>query len=122
MEANNEEDKKEKEKLIPRGQEINFEAIRVVSEKNKLIETQYGVLRLPDFMKMSSLTNIYYLVNSSNVNYINRVLKNDKGGLLLFPSNIFEKNARTIFTAVKAQVFETYYGTKTRPKDPFRNC
>lgn len=122
MQESKDEDKPEKEKGIPRGQEINFEAIKIVSEKNKLIDSQYGVLRLPDFMKMSSLTNIYYLVNSSNVNYINRVLKSDKGGLLLFPLNIFEKNARTIFTAVKGQVFETYYGTKARPKDPFRNC
>lgn len=70
---------------ITASQKINFHPIKVLSEADHLIETQYGALRIPDKFKMSSLTNMYYLVNSSNVNFVLSALKKDKVSLLLFP-------------------------------------
>ena len=74
-----------KMKPLQKDQVIHYEPIKILSESNKLIESQYGALKLPAFFKLSSLTNIYYLVNSSNINFILKVLKNDKTSLLLFP-------------------------------------
>lgn len=72
-------------KEISREQFINFEPIKIVSEVNRLIQTQYGVLRVPNTFKLKTLTNVYYLVNSTNINYVKTVLMNDSGALLLFP-------------------------------------
>lgn len=80
------QDQKEKpEKEIGRDQFINFEPVKVISESSRLVQTQYGVLRVPQLFKMNSLTNVYYLVNSTNINFVKGVLMNDPGALLLFP-------------------------------------
>lgn len=80
-----ESEKKNSKDKINKYQMINFEPIKIVSERDSLIETQYGVLRIPDKFKLSTLTNIYYLVNSSNINFVMSVLRKDKISLLLFP-------------------------------------
>jgi hypothetical protein len=82
MEESEESSKRAK---VPKEQEIIFETVKVLSEEKRLIETQYGVLRVPDYIRFSTLSNIYYLVNSTNVKYVKTVLKNDIGALLLFP-------------------------------------
>lgn len=79
------EQKEKPEKEIGRDQFINFEPVKVISESSRLVQTQYGVLRVPQMFKMSSLTNVYYLVNSTNINFVKGVLMNDSGALLLFP-------------------------------------
>lgn len=80
------QDQKEKpEKEIGRDQFINFEPAKIVSESSRLVQTQYGVLRVPQMFKMNSLTNVYYLVNSTNINFVKGVLMNDPGALMLFP-------------------------------------
>ena len=113
-------------KRIPKQHEIIFEKITVFSEEKRLIESQYGVLRVPNQLRLAKLSNIYYLVNSTNVKFVKKVLKNDPGALLLFPpvrpaqQTTHEKNARLIFEAIKAMLFDSYYGQKAG--NPFRNC
>ena len=85
IEEPNNKQGKEKTNKIPKNQIINFEKVKIFSEANRLIETQYGTLKIPDSFKLSSLTNIYYMVNSSNINFISSVLRKDKISLLLFP-------------------------------------
>ena len=77
------EQKEKPEKEIGRDQFINFEPVKVVSESSRLVQTQYGVLRVPQMFKMNS--HVYYLVNSTNINFVKGVLMNDPGALLLFP-------------------------------------
>lgn len=79
----NEEEKTKKK--LQKDQTINFEPIKLASEPGRLIETQYGVLKVPDRFEISKLSNLYFLVNSSNINYVMKVLNNDSKGLLLFP-------------------------------------
>lgn len=112
---------KRKQKEVPFEQEIRSEAIKVASEANRLIHTQYGVMRVPESLKFHKLSNIYYLLNTSNLNFIMKILKNDPGALLLFPSDMYEKNARQIFTSVKQLIYGIYYGTEKRPRNPFKN-
>lgn len=80
-----EQDGQSKKRKISRSQNINFEQIKVESAENHLIASHYGTLRIPDAFKISTLTNIYYLVNTSNINFICGALRKDKISLLLFP-------------------------------------
>lgn len=113
-------------KRIPKQHEVSFEKVQILSEEKRLIESRYGVLRVPNQIRFAKLSNIYYLVNSTNVKFIKRVLKNDSGALLLFPpvspaeQHTHEKNARLIFEAIKKILFDSYYGQKSG--NPFRNC
>ena len=86
FEEKGEEESGKKTKKIQKDQEIRFEKITVLSEKDSLVRTQYGNLLLPKEIAVSKLSNIYYLVNSSNINYIMSILFKDTQGLILFPS------------------------------------
>jgi len=78
-------EREKQKKRLQEGQEITFQPVKVLSIPNKIIDTQYGPLKLPNKFNPESLSNIYYLVNASNINYIKSCLHNDIKSLFLFP-------------------------------------
>ncbi len=91
---------------------IHHEKIEFVDEARNVIKTQYGNLQIPPFYMNKynrKLSNLYYLSNSTKTNFIRKIFKEDKNGLMLFVPDANYHNVRNLFDSVVKKISEFYF-------------
>lgn len=77
-----------------------------------VLKTKFGNLEIPEpFLSeyKNKFGNIYYLHSQTKVNFIQKIFKEDKTGLILFSPNIPFNQSQTIFKSASKRISEFYF-------------
>lgn len=117
-----------KKKSTNNEKEVLFiEKPRIITVNDKvLLQSTYGTFELKGSLltpqRTEQLENLYYVNDSVSINYIRKVLKSDPNGLVIFDPSTHYTNMNALYNGYKRKIYEQFYGTSKRPRNPYKNC
>ena len=113
--------KNPKKKILEKDKNLIINEEAVFLDKNKnILKTRFGNFKIPSHLKnkyKDKISNIYYLGNSTNINYIKRIFKNDKKALMFFSPDLNFTVMRRIFESSSKRIKSIYFDEKKLQKN-----
>lgn len=82
------------------------------AKEGEVLKTKFGNLEIPEPFRSeykNKFGSIYYLHSQTKINFIQKIFKEDKTGLILFSPNIPFTQSQTIFKSVSKRISEFYF-------------
>ena len=77
------------------------------------MSSEFGQLIIPKYLRWiykDKLTNAYYINNTTNLDFLVKIFKEDWSGLIVFSPNMNYRNAWLIFEGFYKKVERMYFG------------
>jgi len=91
-----------------------------------LIKSHFGLFELKGSLipqeKIKNIKTLYYLRDGVPSNYVRKILKADPHCLVIFEPSSHYPNMRAIYRSYQKKLYMQFYGTKKKPRNPFKNC
>ena len=106
---------------------VTIEQCQIVDISGKtLIRSSYGTFQLKGSLlppkKIQEIKTLYYVNDTVSINYLRKVLKSDLNGLVIFDPAAHYTNMNALYNGYKKKLYEQFYGTNKKPRNPFKNC